>query len=148
MTGYIVKFGQSLISWKSKKQNNVAKSSAESEYRSMALTVSKLIWLLRLFKFLGVKITTPVRLLIDSKAAMQIANNPVFHDRTKHIKIDCHFIREKVQQGLIHPEYVSTNKQEADLLTKGLGGFQHYHLMSKLGVLNIFSPPILKGVLK
>nr|XP_009771568.1 PREDICTED: uncharacterized protein LOC104222088 [Nicotiana sylvestris] len=112
VTGYLVKFGDSLISWKSKKQNTVARSSTESEYRSMALTVSELICLLGVLKKLGIVVSTPIQLFRDSKAAMQIAKNPVFHERTKHIKIDCHFIREKVQEGLIHPVYVPTENQE------------------------------------
>lgn len=136
ITCYIVKFGHSLI------------SESESEYRSMALTVSELIWLVGLFKCLGVEIPTPVQLYTDYKSTMQIANNPVFHERTKHMEIDCHSIREKVQQGLIHPDYVPTAEQEANLLTKGLGSYQHYHLLSKMGVLNVFSPPSLKGVLR
>lgn len=101
-----------------------------------------------LFKELEVQVPTPIQLFTDSKATMQIANNHVFHERTKHLEIDCHFIRENVQQSMIHPEYVLTNEQEADLLTKGPGSAQHYHLLSKLGMLNIFSLPSLKGVLK
>ncbi|XP_015159893.1 uncharacterized mitochondrial protein AtMg00810-like [Solanum tuberosum] len=78
VTGYTVKLGQSLISWKSKKQNTVASCLAESEYRSMALTVSELIWLIDLFKCVGVDVPTPIQLFTGSKSAMQIANNPVF----------------------------------------------------------------------
>ena len=95
-------FGNSLISWKSKKQPTVSRSSAEAEYRSLASTVAEVIWLIGMFRELGVEIELPVKLHSDSKAALQIAANPVFHERTKHIDIDCHFIREKIQSGLVH----------------------------------------------
>ena len=87
------------------KQNTVGRSSAESEYRSMALIVSELIWLISFIQMLGVDVPRPIQLFKHCKSAMHIANNPVFHERTKYIEIDCHFIRKKVQQGLVHPEY-------------------------------------------
>ncbi|XP_059281293.1 uncharacterized mitochondrial protein AtMg00810-like [Lycium ferocissimum] len=76
VTGFLVKHGDSLISWKSKKQSTVSRSSAESEYRSMATTVSEIVWITGLFKELGQKIVLPVHLFCDSKAALQIATNP------------------------------------------------------------------------
>ena len=140
VTGYIVKFGDSLVSWKSKKQQTVSRSSAEAEYRSMASAVAEVTWLIGLFNELNVSIQMPITVWSDSKSAIQLAANPVFHERTKHIEIDCHFIRDKVKTGLIQTEYVHTHQQIADLLTKGLSQAQHLHLLGKLGVLNILHP--------
>lgn len=93
VSGYVIKFGNSLIFWKSKKQHTVSRSSAEAKYRSMASPVVEIVWLTRLFHVLGITLQKPVPLYSDSKVAMQIAANPIFHERTKHIEIDCHFIR-------------------------------------------------------
>ena len=146
VTGFLIKHGESLISWKSKKQTTVSRSSAESEYRSMASTVSELVWIIALYKELGEEIHLPVKLFCDSKAALQIAANPVYHERTKHIEVGCHFIREKIQMGLIQTLYLRTQDQQADIMTKGLARVQHEHLVSKLGVLNRFTPTILRGI--
>jgi len=94
-----------------------------------------------LLKELGVSITMPIKVFSDSKAAIQIAANPIFHERTKHIEIDCHFIRERVKSSFIAPQYLCSRLQLADLLTKGLGAGQHDELLSKLGVLDVFHPP-------
>lgn len=141
VTGYVIKLGESLISWKSKKQQTVSRSSAEAEYRSMAAVVSELIWLSGLLQELNVSISAPIKLFSDSKSAIQIAGNPVFHERTKHIEIDCHFIRDKVKSGFIDPQFICSTMQLADILTKGLGTRQHDFLLSKLGVLDVFQPP-------
>lgn len=102
VTGYCVKFGSSLISWKSKKQSTVSKSSAEAEYRSMENTVSELVWIAGLLKELKMKTSLLMELFCDNKAALQIAANPMYHERTKHIEIDCHFIRDKIQEESRH----------------------------------------------
>ncbi|KAH0706956.1 hypothetical protein KY289_012032 [Solanum tuberosum] len=134
VTGYVVKLRDSPIIWKSKKHTTVSKSSAEAEYRSLASTVAELVWIIGLMKELGVDVTLPVKVYSDSKAAMQIAANPVYHERTKHIEIDCHFIREKIMQGVISTSYIPTNEQPADLLTKSLFRMQHEVLSSKLAM--------------
>nr|XP_033508801.1 uncharacterized mitochondrial protein AtMg00810-like [Nicotiana tomentosiformis] len=100
--GYLIKFGNSLISWKSKKQHTVSRSSVEAEYRSLVVVTAKVVLLLGLFAELGVHIKRPVEVSYDSKAALQIAANPIFHERTKYIEIDCHFVRDKIKQGVFN----------------------------------------------
>ena len=145
ISGFMVKMGESLISWKSKKQATVSRSSAEAEYRCMDSSIAEITWIVKLFEELGAKIQTPVSVYSVSKSAIQIAVNPVLHERTKHIELDCHFIREKIQRGLVETKYLHTKEQEADMLTKGLGKSQHEYLLSKFGVMNLFIPPNLRG---
>lgn len=109
--------GSSLISWRSKKQPTVSRSSAKSEYRALALASCELAWLFQLIKDLRVDPAIHV-LFSDSTAAIYIATNPVFHERTKHIKVDCHTVREKLDKGTLRMLHVRTENQVADILTK------------------------------
>lgn len=92
ITGYAIKFGESFVSWKFKKQHTVSRSSAEAEYRSISSATAEVTWLLGLFSELEVPIPLPVTLMSDCKSAIQLAASPVFRERAKHIEIDCHFI--------------------------------------------------------
>ncbi|XP_019087510.1 PREDICTED: uncharacterized protein LOC109127357 [Camelina sativa] len=99
--GYCTFEGGNLVTWKSKKQKVVSLSSAESEYRAMRKLTTELMWLKALLKDLGVNTSKPITMHCDNEAAIHIATNSVFHERTKHIEVDCHKVREQVQLGVI-----------------------------------------------
>ena len=129
-----------LFRGKAKKQATVARSTAEAEYRAMASATCELIWLKSLLHDLGVSHPQPMQLYCDNKAALHIAANPVFHERTKHIELDSHFVREKIQARLIKTAHVSSAHQIADIFTKALGKEQFHRLSGKLGIHNIHAP--------
>jgi Reverse transcriptase (RNA-dependent DNA polymerase) len=146
-TGYCTFIGGNLVTWRSKKQSVVARSSAEAEYRAMAATTSEVIWLKQLVKDLGIDCNYPIPMFCDNQAARHIANNPVFHERTKHIEIDCHYIREKIQSKEIETPYIPSQNQLADIFTKSLTKFQFQNILSNLGSFNIYEPN-LRGSVK
>ena len=96
MSGYCSFVGGNLITWRSKKQNVVARSSTEAEFRALTRGICEGIWIKEILGELKISLTIPVRIYCDNKAAIFIAHNLVLHDRTKHIKVDKHFIKEKI----------------------------------------------------
>ena len=143
VSGYCVFVNGNIVSWKSKKQNTLSRSSAEAEYRSMASVTCEIMWILKILRDLGVMDNLlPVKLCCDNKSAMQIAANPVMHEKTKHFDIDVHLIREKVASGLIETVKVDSKKQTADVLTKALGSAQHAVMVKKLGMVNLFASSV------
>ncbi|GJX35471.1 cysteine-rich receptor-like protein kinase 8 [Tanacetum coccineum] len=134
--------GTPLPNPESNKQRVVSRSLAEAEYRVMALTCCEVTWLLSLLKDLGLKDLGPVDFKCDNKATIYIAANLVFHARTKHIEIGCHYVRDQVIKGEVLPSHVSTKSQLADVFTKVLSVEQHNHLLSKLGVSKSFNSPL------
>ena len=117
-TGYCFLLGSSLISWRSKKQTFVARSSTEAEYRALADTTFELLWLRWLLKDLGVSTSSATPLYCDNQSAIHIAHNDVFHEQTKHIEIDCHFIHYHLVHGALKLISVSFKDQLADIFTK------------------------------
>lgn len=130
-SGVCVYFGCNPIMWTSKKQSTVARSSTETEYRSLATTSAELCWLLMLLKELRIPLVSTPIIWCDNRSAISLASNSVFHARTKHIEIDFHFTREKVLQRILRVCHVPSADQVADVLTKPLSSARFSFLRSK-----------------
>ena len=100
-----------LISRKSKKQNVVAKSSVEVEYRAMALATCELIWMKHFLQELRFRKDKQIKPLCDNQAVLHISSNLIFHEMTKHIEVNCHFIRDKNASGCMTTSFVNSNDQ-------------------------------------
>lgn len=138
VSGYCVYLGNSLISWKSRKQNVVSSSSTEAEYRAMADATRELLWLHQLLLDFQVTPTAAAKLFCDNKSALHIASNPVFHERTKHIEVDCHIVRDQLKKGFLNTLHIGTQNQHADILTKSLGSSQFHSLLSKMSLSSLY----------
>ncbi|RVW76743.1 Retrovirus-related Pol polyprotein from transposon TNT 1-94 [Vitis vinifera] len=138
-SGYCSFVWGNLVTWRSKKQSVVARSSAEAEFRVMAQGICEGIWLNRLLEELRVPLKHPMVLYCDNQAAISIAKNLVHHDRTKHVEIDRHFIKEKIEEGVFKVSYTPTNCQTVDILTKALARVNFEDLTEKLGMINIYN---------
>jgi histone deacetylase 1/2 len=143
-SGSCIYFGPNLISWGSKKQPLVARSSTEAECRSMANTTTDLLWIQSLLRELRIPFHTPT-LLCDNLSAVSLSHNPVLHAKTKHIELDIHFVREKVISKQLHVLHVPASDQLADPLTKPLSPSNYALIRSKLKVLPLSPSLSLKG---
>lgn len=114
-------------------------SSVESEYRAMAQATCELMWVRHLLAEIRLGESSPMQLWCDNEAAIHIASKPVFHERTKHIEVDCHFVRKKIQQKLIVTNHVRTGEQLAYIFTKALARGQTDYICDKLDMLNIYA---------
>ena len=129
-TGYCILLGHSSISWQTKKQDVTARSPYEAEYKAMAITCCEITRLLNVPKDLSMVKLESVTLYCDNQTALYIAHNPVFHECTKCIEVDCRYVRDKIKAGQISPAYVSTRDKAADFFTKTVCTEQHHSLMS------------------
>uniref|UniRef100_A0A803NPG5 Reverse transcriptase Ty1/copia-type domain-containing protein n=1 Tax=Cannabis sativa TaxID=3483 RepID=A0A803NPG5_CANSA len=130
--GYVVFLGGNLISWSAKKQHVVARSSTESEFRSLANTAAELKWLTYLLQELQVPLSVSPIIWVDNQSAAALAANPVFHARSKHIEIDLHFVRDQILANELSVRYVPAVDQVADALTKSLFTDRFLYLKGKL----------------
>jgi hypothetical protein len=119
-SGYTVFLGDNLISWSSKRQDTVSRSSAEAEYHTVANGVAEATWLRQLLLELHAPLHRATLVYCDNISAVYMTFNPVQHQRTKHIEIDLHFVREQVAVGDLRVLHVPTTPQYANIFTKGL----------------------------
>ncbi|KAL6350328.1 hypothetical protein AAG906_004277 [Vitis piasezkii] len=132
--------GGNLVTWKSKKQNVVARSSAEAEFRGMTLGLCEALWLRLLLQDLGYLSRQPIRLFCDNKVACDIAHNPIQHDRTKHVEVDRFFIKEKLDDKIVELPKIRSEDQLADILTKAVSSQVFSKFLDKLGMCDIYAP--------
>ncbi|PKU87059.1 putative mitochondrial protein [Dendrobium catenatum] len=133
-SGFCTFLGDTLVSWTVKKQPTVSRSSTESEYRALASATADTIWIKRLLRDFRVSHDNPVDIFCDNTSTIALANNPVFHARTKHIEIDQRFVRDHIQTGSIRLLPICTVDQVADILTKPLATHRFQLLRSKLTI--------------
>ena len=140
IAGYFTLFGGNLVTWLSKKQGVVARSNVEAEYRVMAKGVCELRWIKNLLQEFRVSHTLPMKLYLDNKPTCDIAHNPVQHDRTKHVKIDRHFIKEQLEAKIIKVPHFRSEDQVVDILTNVVSSKSFHQVLDKLGLQNICVP--------
>ncbi|KAM1797964.1 hypothetical protein ACFX12_032087 [Malus domestica] len=122
ITGFVIYLGDNPISWQSKKQSIVSRSSTEAEYKALAHSAADLFWIRSLLKDIHQCILVPPVIHCDNLSALALRSNLIFHSKIKHLDTDYHFVREKVQRGDLLVQYIPTEEQVADVFTKGLHG--------------------------
>ena len=138
-TGYCTFLGGNLVTWRSKKQNVVSKSSTEAEFRAISKEIDEVLWLRHLLRDIKILYKEPIQLLSDNLSAIYLAHDPLYHDRVKHMDIDRFCIQEKLDGGIIEIKHAGTEDQVADILTKGLPTRIFARFVSKLGMKSLHS---------
>lgn len=133
-SGFCVYLGDNLVSWSAKRQPTVSRSSAEAEYKGVADAVAESCWIRNLLLEMDIPLHRATIVYCDNISAVYLSSNPVQHQRTKHIEIDIHFVREKVQMGQVRVLHVPSSLQYADIFTKGLPTTLFNSFRSSLGV--------------
>ena len=133
-SGYVFQFGQSTISWCSRRQQTVAKSSTEAEYVALGTSAQEVIWLRRLLADMGIGCVAATKIYEDNQGAIDLSHNPKHHSRTKHIDVAHHFSRELIVTKQIDVEYIPTGENVADIMTKALPRVKFEKFRNAMGV--------------
>ncbi len=136
-SGFLFSFRSGAVSWSSKKQPTVALSSTKAKYRGATIVACEVVWLQKLLTDLGLSVNAHVVIYCDNISSILLANNPIYHAKTKHVEVHYHFIREKVLAKEIDLIHVSTEDQVADISTKALGTDKLKKFRKMLGVLEV-----------
>ena len=138
-SGYFTFVGGNLVTWRSKKQKVVALSSAEAKFRGMAKGLCELLWLKRLLAEIGFAPKSKMNLFCDNKAAINISQNPVQHDQTKHVEVDRHFIKYNLETNTIWFPFVKSEDQLTDILTKAVSSKDFHNSLIKLRMKDLYA---------
>ena len=122
------------ITWKSKKQVSVALSTTEAEYYAIGIACQGATWIKQICQELNMSIDKPIRIYTDNTGAIALTDNPVFHNRSKHIDICWHFVRDLIRTKTIHTSHIPGTQNGADFLTKALNCFEHERCVKLLGM--------------
>jgi hypothetical protein len=133
-SGYCFSLGSAMISWSSRKQGSVAQSTAEAEYIAASAAGREAVWLRKLLSDLFRTELEPTVIHCDNQSCIKLTENPVFHDRSKHIEMRYHYIRDMIQRKVLSLQYVPTAEQTADIFTKPLPLIKFAYFRDKLGV--------------
>ena len=135
--GYAFFLGAGCISWSSKRQTVVAKSTTEAEYIASNHAGAEAIWLRHFLEELGFPPKGATTILADNQSAIAVAKNPEHHGRMKQLLLSYHWIRDQVETGTLQLEYVPTGEMTADIMTKALGCLKHEHCCAKFGLIQL-----------
>ena len=127
--------GSTMVSWCRRKQSSVALSTTEAEYIALSVAVREAIWLRKLLTDLFDHEMDPTIIHCDNQSCVKLSENPVFHDRSKHIEIKYHYIRDMVQRKIVHVQYLSTHEQIADIFTRPLAKTKFEYFRERVGLL-------------
>ena len=136
-SGYVFQIGSSTVSWSSRKQGTVAKCSTEAEYVALSSATQEAIWLRRLIEDVGRQMDALTTIYEDNQGVIELTKNAKYHNRTKHIDICHHFVRERVVFNEIQVIYCPIGDTIADIMTKGLAKHSFEKLRNLLGVHDI-----------
>ena len=131
---YCFSLGSTMISWSSKKRSSIAQSTTEVEYITASNASREAVWLRKLLSGLFQERLETTVIHCDNQSCLKLTENPVFHDRSKHIEMKYHFIRDMVPRRTIKLQYIRTNEQKADILTKPLSLGKFVYFRDKLGM--------------